>query len=105
MKSDKPENPPAFSTQKLNPLSKNGYGQVMQYDLTTVGGMTLLDYFAAKAMQAYEQRSFFMNNEELECIKSAAKVRACDTLGEYKAKEAYDAAECLLKERLRRSGV
>lgn len=45
-----PENPPAFpqieTTERLNPT-------VCGPNVHSIGGMTLRDYFAAKAMQAY----------------------------------------------------
>lgn len=49
MKKNKPENPSAFPTTKNEYINNS-------YDLPTIGlfgGMTLRDYFAAKAMQSY----------------------------------------------------
>ncbi len=42
---------PAFPVSKLNPVSKDGYGHVAEYETKVSGGLNKREYFAAMAMQ------------------------------------------------------
>jgi len=81
---DKPENQPAFPTLHNNDHA----GQIIASN-----GMTLRDYFAAKAMQA-------MLSSNAWCSLIAKKSNGDNKKGdEYLATQCYEAADAMLAER------
>lgn len=48
--SDKRENPPAFPQFSLEAGERDGHGDPIESFTTSVGGMTLRDYFAGQAL-------------------------------------------------------
>tara|TARA_R110000782_G_scaffold30983_1_gene76796 strand:+ start:2473 stop:2724 length:252 start_codon:yes stop_codon:yes gene_type:complete len=81
MEDRKPENPNAF------PTMEHGFDRVGSPTVSTYEGMTLRDYFAAKAMQALMSME---EKEEYDCIEDAwIKI----------SKYSYDVADAMLNQR------
>jgi hypothetical protein len=107
MENNKPENPMAFPTTYRKLVSdeesiKNGKHEYKMIDAYK-DGMTLRDYFAAKAMQALLTNSYQM--EELEGLVKKEMEKGN---GNYKdlgpkilSNKSYELADAMLKERLK----
>lgn len=88
----KPENPPAFA--------RPGY----QFTGPMVGGndgMSLLDYFAAKALQSMVGAAAF--NQKAEDMMKAAGIEGAERVEAFIAMMAYDFAYAMLAEREKRA--
>ena len=93
------KNPNAF------PRSELRYGNVHKvYHLETVGGMTLLDYFAAKAFNSILSNEYYvktMIEGGKEILDENVKI---SDINHIIASASYDYAEAMLKEREKRNG-
>lgn len=78
-------NDPVYPDRKLNAVSKNGLGIVIQYELQNIGGLTKREQFAMAAMQGMIGSMMYSGWTYIDICDSA--VRAADRLIESLNKE------------------